>query len=193
MRPELPPPPPPPVRENDVRRPRTPKRHKPQGADPCPGSRAVSAEAADLPTATAQADTLMSGLARDTSTPPISRSRGIPKPYKPPASTDPPTCSTCQQAKWPVWRSNNTKFHCSECHPCMPMCSTPECRQDTWDGLWRGRRYLAAGNGFLCTGCWLAECSSDEEASLWREWFRERARRFPEHFTDPSCFDEGLC
>ena len=96
------------------------------------------------------------------------------------------------QAKWPVWRSNNTKFHCSECHPCMPMCSAPECRQDTWDGLWRGRRFLAAGNGFLCTGCWLAACSSEEEAALWRTWFRARARRYPEHFSDPACFDEGL-
>ena len=181
-RPDLPPPPPPPVRVSDVRRPRTPQRHKPQRADPRPDSGAASSAAGDLLTATDQAGT-----------PPSSRARGIPKPYKPPASTDPPKCNTCQKAKWPVWRSNSTKFHCSECHPCMPMCSTPECRQDTWDGLWRGRKFLAIGKGFLCTGCWLAACSSDEEATSWREWFRERARRFPEHFTDPSRFDEGLC
>ena len=35
-------------------------------------------------------------------------------------------------------------------------------------------------------------CSTKAEAALWTAWFRERARRFPEHFSDPSHFDKGL-
>ena len=135
------------------------------------------------------------GNPRRSPSPPEEAGTGEARPhvYKSPDSVDPPICQSCSQAKWPAFRANSCKFHCSDCMNRIPTRSNPSCGQVTWDGIWRGKRLLGIGKGFVCTGCWLSEYVSDDERDSWTAWCTERARKYPEYFSPPSHFAEGLC
>ena len=111
-------------------------------------------------------------------------------------SVEPPTCATCGDKVWPVVRARSTKFHCKGCQdgwtvsgaspPTCAFCSTV-----SWDGIWRGRKFLEQGTAFVCSSCWIVDSGSPQEVTRWHDWFCRRATKYPDIFQQPPAL--GWC
>ena len=112
------------------------------------------------------------------------------------SNVDPPTCATCKEKVWPVVRARSTKFHCKGCQdgktvsgvstPVCALCSSP-----SWDGIWRGRRFLEKGTAFVCAPCWIIDAGTPQEVERWHDWFSRKATKYPDIFSQPPAL--GWC
>jgi len=92
----------------------------------------------------------------------------------------PPLCTSCQQRRWPAWRSKEGRTHCGFCH--KPHEGRPRCHACgslTWDG-WNAPK--SGDCAWWCSPCWCVEMGADAEP--WELWLTHRCKEFPEAFVD---------
>ena len=109
-------------------------------------------------------------------------------------SVDAPKCATCQEQRWPVFRAKSGKYHCRSCVDSQyafgvsaPTCA--KCGKVTWDGVWRGRKFLLLDQAFVCAACYIIDSGSAPEITKWHSWFERRAAKFPDVFSPPPAIE----